>query len=165
MNCRDIEPLLHAERDGLLTTQQQTDLAQHVATCSVCQQRQNQLRTALAAFQADVAQVSVPDSSRAWRDLQNLLAQPTTKPAKKRPLAPVIWFGTSLAAAAALAVAYLGTFSRPTVSPVPVAAGVTVAQADYVEAGDKNATTMVFTDQQSGWLVVWAAEPDAATSG
>ena len=84
-----------------------------------------------------------------------------TKPPKKRPLAPVIWFGTSLAAAAALTLVFLTPEPRPqTQDPTP--RGAAFAQASYVEAGDRNATTMVFTDQQSGWLVVWATENSSA---
>jgi anti-sigma factor RsiW len=159
MNCRDIEPLLHAEPDGLLTTRQQADLAEHVATCAACQQRRTELKDALNAYRADVASVPVPSADDAWSDLKSRLDQPAERPVKKRPLAPVIWFGTSLAAAAALALAYLGP-RAPTAEPVPSAAPVTaIAQANYVEAGDARATTMVYADQQSGWLVVWAADP------
>jgi hypothetical protein len=35
--------------------------------------------------------------------------------------------------------------------------------ADYVEAGNPAASTMVYVDKESGWLVVWAA--DAGNSG
>lgn len=163
MNCRDIEPLLHAEPDDLLTTQQQADLLQHVAACPACRQQRTRLKTALAAFRAAAATVPVPDAHEAWRDLQKRLAQPERDSRQPRRLAPVIWFGTSLAAAAALTLAYLGNFSRtalpePTTSPT-----IKIAQANYVEAGDARATTMVFADQESGWLVVWAADPKTAT--
>lgn len=117
-------------------------------------------------FQNDAAQVIVPDANEVWRELQSRLAQPDTKPLKKRPLAPVIWFGTSLAAAAAaLTLAYLGTFTSGS-HPAPLTTPTgQVAQADYVEAGNQNATTMVFSDQESGWLVVWATETDSGSSG
>ncbi|MEN9403282.1 MAG: hypothetical protein RL091_1985, partial [Verrucomicrobiota bacterium] len=46
-------------------------------------------------------------------------------------------------------------------APVEVA----VARAEYVEAGDVNASTMVYVDKESGWLVVWATNVDTKTSG
>ena len=39
------------------------------------------------------------------------------------------------------------------------------AGADFVEAGDPNASTMVYVDKDSGWLVVWATDVDAQTRG
>lgn len=163
MNCPDIEPLFHAERDGLLTATQQAEVARHVATCPLCQQRQTQLNAALAAFQADAASVAMPSADEAWRELQTNWNQTVGRPVKKRPLAPVIWFGTSLAAAAALALVFWGPHRPATGSPVTGSS--LVAQADYVEAGTPHATTMVFSDQESGWLVVWAEETAPQSRG
>ena len=64
-------------------------------------------------------------------------------------------------------------FVNPTSAPVamppsPMATEVAtaeVARADYVEAGDTNASTMVYVDKDSGWLVVWASDADTKTSG
>ena len=36
-----------------------------------------------------------------------------------------------------------------------------VAQAEYVEAGNVDASTIVYVDKDSGWLVVWATDRDA----
>ena len=190
MTCRDIEPLMLAERDGALTPTERAVLSNHVATCPACRQFRTQLAASLETYRASAASVAVPDVDEAWRDLRAQLREPA-RPAKKRPLAPVIWFGAPLAAAAALAFAFrLG--SGPSVSRLPAPASVQVAAisapppppppsasapaapydssiiagADYVEAGDPNASTMVYVDKESGWLVVWATDAgDTETSG
>ncbi len=75
-----------------------------------------------------------------------------TKPAKKRRLAPIIWFSTPLAAAAALTIAYLG-FRPSDTEPVSP------------PAGSAEASTMAYVDKESGWLVVWASDTEAKTKG
>ena len=195
MTCRDIESLILAERDGALTPAERAALSAHVATCPACQQLRTQLATSLEAYQAGVASVRVPDVDAAWRDLQAQVHAPAGR-AKKRPLAPVIWFSAPLvAAAAALALVFLvggSPFAKqpalrkapaevmtvaelssppPPPPPAPVFVPPTlsapydpsiIAGADYVEAGDPNASTMVYVDKESGWLVVWATDIDVA---
>jgi anti-sigma factor RsiW len=170
MNCRDSESLILAERDGALAKDQLTVLSDHVAACPGCRQLRTNLATALDAYKTGLASIPAPDADEAWRDLQDRL----DKPAKRRPLAPVIWFGTPLAAAAALAFAFIVTrpnTSEPTARlavtppPVPLYDSSVIAGADYVEAGDPNASTLVYVDKESGWLVVWATDPGVETSG
>jgi anti-sigma factor RsiW len=172
MNCRDSESLILAERDGALTKDQLAILSDHVAACPACARLRTGLATALDAYTTGLASVPAPDANEAWRDLQGRLH----RPAKKRPLAPVIWFGTPLAAAAALAFAFLGTsptppsHSEPQVAtiappPPPLYDPSVIAGADYVEAGDPNASTLVYVDKESGWLVVWATDAGTKTSG
>ncbi len=135
MNCRDIKPLLFAERDGVLTPEQHAALAAHVAGCPACRRERIVYGEAITFLKTDAANVAVPDADSEWRTIR-------AKPAKKRPFAPVIWFGAPLAAAAALAVAFF--VSRP------------------APATDENATpTIAYVDNESGWLVVWAAENSA----
>jgi anti-sigma factor RsiW len=159
MTCRDIELLLLTERDGALTSEQRAALGQHVATCPACQQLRARLNAALNTFQADAANVAVPDIETEWRTLRAQLHGGQSKPEKKRPLAPVIWFGSAMAAAAALTLAYLGQQPKQT---EPVAAP---AIAQVKAAGDTNASTMVYVDQESGWLVVWATDADTGSQG
>ena len=163
MNCRDIEPLLLAERDGVLTPSQHAEIEKHVAACPACRQLRARLTETLAAFQADAANVQVPDADEEWRRLRAELRGESFRPARKRPLAPIIWFSAPLAAAAACALAYFGFQPKLTESAAPT--GGEVAQADSVEAGNTGAETMVYVDKESGWLVVLAAESNAATSG
>jgi anti-sigma factor RsiW len=184
MNCRDSESLILAERDGALTKEQDAALSGHVAACPSCQRLRADLATALATFKSGIASVPAPDADEAWRDLQ-ARRHATARPARKRPLAPVIWFGGPLAAAAAVLALMFFNGRTPTALPPPppppppevaTAAPVhdanteailaEVARAEYVEAGDANASTMVYVDKESGWLVVWVTDGDVApTSG
>jgi len=194
MNCRGIESLILAERDGALTPAERAALSDHVATCPACRQLRTQLATSLEAYKAGAASVRVPDVDAAWRDLQAEIHAPARR-AKKRPLAPVIWFSAPLvAAAAALALVFLvggSPFGRQAVQELPVGIAAVadvppppppppayappppppaipmydpsiIAGADFVEAGDPNASTVVYVDKESGWLVVWATDVDAA---
>ena len=163
MNCRDIETLLLAERDGVLTSEQHAALAGHVAACPACRQFRANLTEATLFLKTDAANVAVPDADRAWRALQAQLPGEKTRPAKKRPLAPVIWFGSTLAAAAALTFAFLSRQPQP--MPTVILDNDVVAEAEFVEAGDLNASTLVYVDKESGWLVVWATEGDASGKG
>jgi anti-sigma factor RsiW len=176
MNCRDSESLILAERDGALTKPQLAALSDHVAACPACAKLRANLVPALATYQNGLRAVAAPDADEAWRELQNRLRAPDRRE-KKRPLAPVIWFSASLAAAAAFAFAFIVT--RPAAPviieaesmaalpapPPPLHDPSFIAGADYVEAGDPDASVLVFVDKESGWLVVWAADSDTATSG
>ncbi|HEY8996237.1 MAG TPA: hypothetical protein VIM71_16340 [Lacunisphaera sp.] len=170
MNCRDSESLILAERDGSLTKDQLTVLSDHVAVCPACRKLRADLNSALAGYKAGVSAVPAPDADEAWRDLQLRLRQPV----RKRPLAPIVWFGAPLAAAAAIAFAFILTRPAPpaphatvavTPPPAPLYDPSIIAGADFVEAGDPNASTLVYVDKESGWLVVWATDGEAPTSG
>jgi anti-sigma factor RsiW len=171
MNCREIESLILAERDGALTKAQLANLSAHVAACPACASLRARLDTAIHAYHAELAAIPVPDADEAWRDLQARLHGAEGKSSRKRPLAPVIWLGTSLAVAAALALAFFVAHpARSTPStelantPPPYDPSV-IAGADFVEAGNPNASTMVYVDKESGWLVVWATDVDTTNSG
>ena len=162
MNCRDTEPLLLAERDGVLTTEQHAALARHVATCPACQQLRATLAEAALFLKTDAASVAVPDADGEWRDLRAQLRGETARPAKKRRLAPVIWFGSSLAAAAAIALVFFN--GRPP-APTPPATPVPVIARTEILGADDSASTMAYVDKESGWLVVWASDVNTKTSG
>jgi anti-sigma factor RsiW len=169
MNCRDIEPLLLAERDGVLTPKQHAELATHVASCPACQQARLNYGDAVTFLKTDAANVAVPNVEEEWRTLRAQRHGEAAKPGKKRPFAPVIWFSAPLAAAAALVVAFLSNSQTPDAKsqtrPATASAGAMVASADFVEAGDANAATMVYVDKDSGWLVVWATADDTKGRG
>lgn len=158
MNCRDAETLLLAERDGVLPATQHAELTAHVTTCPGCGQFRAALVDSALFLKADAANVVVPDIEQEWSSVRARLGKPgSTK--VRRPLAPVIWFAAPLAAAAALVFAFRGT-ETDVGAHTPQ-----VAQASYVEAGDATASTMVYVDKESGWLVVWASGSDADTRG
>lgn len=160
MNCRDIEPLLLAERDGVLTSQQHAALAAHIAGCPACRQARLHYGDAVTFLKTDAANVPVPNVDEEWRTLRSRLHGAAAQPRKKSPLAPVIWFAAPFAAAAVLAFAFF--VARV---PVPQAPAAEAARADFVEAGDANASTLVYVDKDSGWLVVWATDGEVKGSG
>ncbi len=164
MNCRDIESLLLAERDGGWTTAQRASVEEHVATCTICRQARTTLTATVEFMQHDAANVTVPNIEAEWRTLRAELHSTQTTTEKKRPLAPIIRFGAPLAAAAAIALVFL--LNR---LPAPGTGGLApvseVASAEYVEAGDADASTMVYVDKDSGWLVVWASDSGNVQSG
>jgi anti-sigma factor RsiW len=145
MNCRDIEPLLLAERDGVLTSEQHAALAKHVAACPACRQERLIYGEAVTFLKTDAANVPVPDADKEWRAIRSQL-NGGARSSRKARLAPVIWFGAPLAAAAALAFAFFVNRPAPPIAETPD-------------------STVAYVDQESGWLVVWAAEGDAKTSG
>lgn len=150
MNCRDVETLLWAERDGALTTAQRALLDRHGAECPACRQTRAALAQGLQGFRADAAAVAVPNAEEEWLALRPRLPAVEAKPTAKRKLAQVIWLGTPLAAVAAIAIAFF--------VEVPVPPSPEIARADFVETTDTNTSTMVYVDKESGWLVVWAAD-------
>ena len=165
MNCRDLESLLLTEKDGVLTTAQHATLEQHVATCPTCGALRESLAEVTTAFRAEVASVAVPDSDAEWQIVQARLAEVAAQPAKKRPLAPVIWFGAPLAAAAAVAFTFFIQSRTPWSQDPKSETPAEVASADFVESGNADASTMVYVDKDSGWLVVWATDGESERSG
>jgi anti-sigma factor RsiW len=159
MNCRDIEGLVLSAHDGTLTDEQCAAVASHVAGCPACRQLQAEVAAALGAYRADAAQVKAPNADEEWRRLRPRLQEGRT--ARKRPLAPVVWLGSAMAAAAALAFAFLGPKPQPAAPVVFSPDNEVVAEAEFVEAGNSNASTMVYLDKESGWLVVWATDANA----
>jgi hypothetical protein len=164
MSCRDIKPLVLAERDGGLGAGQLARIDTHVATCASCRQLRTRLAVTVAAWQTDVARVAVPDLDAEWQAVRTRLPG-LGKPAQtSRRSAKLVWLAVPLAAAAALAVGYFASAPPPTVPAETAAEGAT-AQAEFVEAGDAKASTLVFVDKDSGWLVVWASGDDTSTKG
>lgn len=165
MNCPEAEKLLHTAVDGGLSAAEQAALAQHVDRCAGCRQLQADLAAVSAAYRADAERIVVPDPDEEWRLLQVELrgAAQRERRAGRSPVSPwVKWFGTPLAAAAALALAFYA--GRATaLRPADALLVPEMARADFVEVADANATPIVFRDEESGWLVVWAEQGAAAT--
>jgi hypothetical protein len=162
MNCHQSETLMLAARDCALDPVQGAALAEHVGNCASCRRLQASLDAGFARWKSETTLTSPPDASAAWRLLRAQLAEPAVRPRRRRP--PLLWLAAPLAAAAALAF----TFYRPTAPVIPAPGPMPIAEiarADFVEAGDATASTMVYVDKESGWLVVWASGPDNGSRG
>ncbi len=157
MNCHSAQRLLSAERDGALATGERAGLAAHVAGCAECRQFQAKCVEAIEGLKAAATRVAVPDEERAWQDIRRELRA-------ARPTAARAWWNLGrwalpLGAAAALAaVAVIGPSWTDDDGPQ------TVARAEFVEvSGD--ASSVVYVDDKSGWLVVWASVDPNAKGG
>ena len=99
-----------------------------------------------------VATTPVPEAAAAWQRLRPRLSP--SRPVSRRRAA--WWWGGPILATAAAAWLLL---LRPALSPpAPATALGDVARADYVQVAD-DATALVYVDDESGWLIVWASTP------
>jgi anti-sigma factor RsiW len=153
MNCRTAKTLLAQEPDGALTTDERAALADHLTACPSCQHVQTSMVAVLDHWKTRSSTVPIPDAERAWQDIRRELRGGARAPA------PLSWssarwaIGAGAAAAAAIAFFTLAPSGR-NVSPT-VVAQLDRARADFVEVPN-SASSMVYVDDASGWLVVWA---------
>lgn len=163
MNCREAEKLLLAERDGVLSPAQHAALGEHTAACPACHALQADLTAAMTALRTDADRLPIPDADEEWRLLQVEIRAQQRRQSVRGGTAVIKWFGTPLAAAAALAFAfYVGRATAP--RPAAEFAVPEMARAEFVEVADTSATPIVFRDEESGWLVVWAAEENTGAA-
>lgn len=153
MDCREAEKLILIEREGASGDTRRVALAAHLSDCSACRELQGSLVAAVQSWKANDTRVEIPDVEREWyavrRQMRNAAAGP------QFPLLPS-WLVPSLAAAAlAVLVFFVGTPWRGQ----GTTARMDVARAEYVEVADESASTLVYVDEDSGWLVVWAVAP------
>ena len=154
MNCRAAQRLLSSERDGAPATPGCADLAAHVAGCAECRQFQAVLAEAGEKLRDAAARVTVPDEERAWQDIHREIR--AARPARASRWQPVRWV-LPLGAAAALAAILAWVPSEDDLTPQ------TVARAEFVEVPN-DSSSVVYVDDKSGWLVVWASA-NAAKGG
>jgi len=73
----------------------------------------------------------------------------------------LVWFWRALPVAAATAIAAVIFLPRSAPDqPPPGTDGPAFARANSVEVPGAPASTMVFVDEKSGWLIVWATDAD-----
>lgn len=154
MKCLEAQQLLALAPDGELTELQLAALEQHNVTCLACREFAQQQHKASGVLRRDTALVALPEIEAEVRAVRVRLS--AKQPARLGKLAPVLWIGASLAAAAALVFAFLGSHLAPHPTTSPSAASALV---NYIVPGDPDASTVVYVDQASGWLVVWASIP------
>jgi len=162
MNCHDAESLLFAERDGTLDESRRASLAAHVAGCASCQALQAELAQSAVAWRAADAAVATPDIDREWHAIRRRIRNDA--PAGGRAaLGQRPWWVSVGAVTALVAIAAMfGTrwFRTDVHDPMANWAGYT----SYVVVHNATDSTMVYEDQQSGWLVVWVGDT-AESSG
>ncbi len=160
MNCRRAYYLLSAERDGPLEAAARTALEAHLAACPACRRVQADLAAGFAAWRAEATTVSVPDAQQEWLAVRRRMRGADREhPASRRTFPWSGWVWRALPVAAATALAAL-LFFPPTApeEAAPGPASAAVARANSVEVPGEAASTMVFVDDKSGWLIVWASD-------
>ena len=162
MNCREAQSRIFAERDGALDNPQRAALEEHVAQCSGCQRIRDGLTTVFTTWRNDVNRAAAPDAEREWHAVRRRIrggdevgGAPASRP--RRNL--FAWLALPLGAAAAVAVALFVLFQPATTVPESAKPVARIAHANSVEVPGDNASTVVFVDDKSGWLFVWASAP------
>lgn len=162
MNCRAATRHLAAERDAPLPASVQAGLEHHLATCPACARARAALAEAADAWRENTAHVTPPSPAAEWRELRaSLHAAP---PARRIPAWLFAAGGLPLAAAAAWAVLLLARDPAPDSPSAALALQPAAARAEFIETGD-DSSPVVFLDQSSGWLIVWAGSPVEPSSG
>lgn len=152
MNCRTVQDQLAHAVDDVQTAPAQSAIAEHVKSCAQCRRFADNLLALRSLVKGEAESVPLPSSDDLWRDVRAHL----NTPGRSRHVAPLVWITAPLAAAAALAFAFIPTQQSETHS---VISDTAVVQANFVEIEDPDSTAMVYVDKESGWLVVWADDP------
>lgn len=161
MNCREAQSQILTSPEGVPDPSGRALLEGHLAHCAGCRQVRDDLAAALTSWRTEVAQAVVPDAEKEWHAVRRQIrggaeaGQPAARP--RRTLFTWIALPLGAAAAAAVALFVAPQFQSGTLSPAAI------AHVDSVEAPGNNASTLVFVDDKSGWLIVWAS--DATPTG
>ena len=167
MNCREAQDQIFTERDSAPDASRRAALEGHVASCAACRKIRADLAATFAMWRTDAAKTPVPDPDREWYAVRRRMrggvdsgAEVTVAP--RRNL--MRWIAIPVAAAAALALSLSVVLQKPAPDGVRGPARP-VARLDSIELPDNKASTMVFVDDQSGWLIVWASDAPAIGGG
>jgi anti-sigma factor RsiW len=175
MNCRDVTPLLSAERDGPLDATAREALERHVAACPACKGLRADMAEAASAWKTETARAATPDPAGEWRSLRARLHAEADNPSPTTERRMPVWWLAGGAASLTAAAVWLTTLTPGPVAPVNSTQPVSVvalarpsqaqpAGADYVDT-PADTTPVVYLDQESGWLIVWAESPAPPVSG
>lgn len=158
MNCSEAQRHLFAAGDVALDNHQRAALDAHVAHCAACRRIGDDLAAALTTWREDNRLARVPDVEREWHAIRRRMRGAGSGDTSRSRRHVLPWLALPLGAAAAIALTfYVG---QPNPSPATKSADTPakhVARADSVEVPD-NASTMVYVDDKSGWLIVWASD-------
>lgn len=152
MTCSAAQRRLSTERDGTLPSSERAALASHLAECSDCRQAQAALTAVVEHWRTATKHVAVPDSQRAWQDIRREIRATSSPQRQGLPR----WALPATATAVLLFAATLAPRWLHQAKP-PTAAGVEIARADFVETAN-DTSSMVYVDDKSGWLVIWAVD-------
>ena len=120
-----------------------------------------QLSQAVETWKSDIARANTPDAERAWLDVRRAIR--IDRDASRRSKRGVLPWALPAGIAAGLAV-YGLTFLQPGTGDTEwQSAFEEGAGVEYVDV-PADAASMVFVDDESGWVVVWTT-PSTELSG
>ncbi|MSU48325.1 MAG: zf-HC2 domain-containing protein [Opitutus sp.] len=160
MNCREAQHQIFAIDGRAPDESQRAAFESHVRQCADCRRIREDLSSGLTHWRTAAEKIAVPDADREWHTVRRRIRGGAEAPAKS-PARPrqnlLLWLSLPLGAAAAVA---LGLFVSPRSSELGANGhrSTQTARADAVEVPGNNASTMVFVDDKSGWLFVWASD-------
>ena len=157
MNCREAQPQIYAERDGALDNTQRAALDGHLAQCDACRRIREELTAALTVWRTEALNVTVPDAEREWHAVRRRIRGGAESGAGRTSRSRRNLFAWLVIPLGAAAVALLVAPQTPPATQ-PAAVTTHIARANSVEAPGNSASTMVFVDDKSGWLIVWASD-------
>lgn len=153
MNCREAESQIFAERDGALEQVQRAALVEHLGRCPGCQRLRDGFAAAIDGWRAETQHARVPDAELEWQKLRREIRGGAGSKAAAASRRPLVWFSIPLAAAAALVFAFVLNTKSPEATPQAVARAT-----PSTTAAPEKSSTVVFTDEKSGWTFVVAAD-------
>lgn len=162
MNCHKAHQFLFAEPDGVVPPGRQIALQAHLEECSVCRKARSSVTDSMASWRTSIAAVDTPDVEKAWQDIRRATrrGQPTQAVGTLNSFRWVAPLG--IAAGLAL-VASVTPRWQNNAQAAPTAQRE-VAHADFVDVPN-DASSMVYVDDQSGWLVVWSYSESQPSGG
>ena len=163
MNCHTAQRLIATEPDSTPSAEESRLLAAHLSGCEACRNEQTIVARALAGWQASTASAAMPTVERAWQDIQRELRKSSGQPASRGFLRRSWMIPVSAAAALAALIVVARPLGKPSSPGNPLAQN-SAARADFVEVPN-DASSLVYVDDQSGWLVVWAVNDSSAAGG
>ncbi|WP_221029523.1 anti-sigma factor family protein [Actomonas aquatica] len=189
MNCRQVQDHLIAARDVPLPDDVARQVSAHTAACPECQALQAQLAAVYTHLQETAARVQVPDAQTEWHAVRRRLRQQSGTAKSAAPLwSRLLRVAAPLTAVAAVALVVMQNRGPIRTESIDVAAPLArqaakvasdettadwpemeqhfafAAHAEFVETANEEASPFVYVDDESGWLIVWASDPDDAAS-
>ncbi|MEY4938394.1 MAG: hypothetical protein RIQ93_129 [Verrucomicrobiota bacterium] len=154
MDCRQAQHQIFAERDGALDSIPRAELAAHLAQCDPCRALANDLTATVEAWRDSTAQVKAPDALVEWQKVRREIRGGVQASGRRR--GAVAWLAWPVAAAAAIAGALF--VASPFRDDSPSAPAGDVSRANPSPAAGAVESTVVFVDEKSGWVFVWAGD-------
>jgi anti-sigma factor RsiW len=157
MTCRNAERQALSARDGRLDEAGRAALAAHLAQCEPCRRMSENYAIAIEAWRQSEGRTTAPDPDREWQSIRcRMRVEEADNPARGLHawLPRLPWLAVPLAAAAAAAFFLQPSQPHPSIARAPE----NLAQGESA-VEPTPASTVVYVDENSGWLVVWATEP------